>query len=288
LASPSFALIEHVSPTRKFTIELSIDKMTNQKSKHRPIVLSIAGYDPSSGAGITADIKTIASHGCYGVSCITALTVQSTRGVSRVDPVEGRIITETLEELAADLNISAVKIGMLGSAEGARAVAAFLKRHRPRCVVLDPVLKSSSGADLISKDGFELLKKRLLALVNVITPNLQEAALLAGMEVNSPEEMTAAAHRLHRMGVQNVVITGGHLRVPLDLVAARERPFTILEGEKIASPSTHGTGCAFSTSLACSLAKGKSLLSAARTAKRYVESALQKPNLIGTGIGPLI
>jgi len=262
--------------------------MANQKSQHRPIVLSIAGYDPSSGAGITADIKTITALGCYGVSCITALTVQSTRGVSRVDPVEGRIITETLEELATDLNISAVKIGMLGSAEGARAVAAFLKRHQPRCVVLDPVLKSSSGADLISKDGFEILKKRLLVLANVITPNLQEAAVLAEMEVNSPEQMTAAAHRLQRMGVQNVVITGGHLNVPLDLVATRERPFTILEGEKIRSSSTHGTGCAFSTSLACNLAKGKSLLSAVRTAKRYVESALQKPNLIGTGIGPVI
>jgi len=262
--------------------------MANRKSNQRPIVLSIAGYDPSSGAGITADIKTIAAHGCYGISCITALTVQSTRGVSRVDPVEGRIITETLEELATDLNISAVKIGMLGSAEGARAVAAFLKRHQPRCVVLDPVLKSSSGADLISKEGFEVLKKRLLALATVMTPNIEEAAVLAEMEVNNAEQMTVAAHRLQKMGVQNVVITGGHLTVPVDLVAARDRPFTALEGDKIASRSTHGTGCAFSTSLACSLAKGKSLLNAARAAKRYIESALQKPNLIGTGIGPLI
>lgn len=263
-------------------------KMENQKSKHGPIVLSIAGYDPSSGAGITADIKTIAAHGCYGISCITALTVQSTRGVSRVDPVEGRIITETLEELATDLNIAAVKIGMLGSAEGARAVAAFLKRHRPRWVVLDPVLKSSSGADLISKDGFEVLKERLLALSTVITPNIQEAAVLAEMEVNSPQQMTTAAHRLQKMGVQNVVITGGHLIIPLDLVASKGGAVALLEGEKIASPSTHGTGCAFSTSLACSLAKGKSLLNAARLAKHYVESALRKPNPIGTGIGPLI
>lgn len=205
-----------------------------------------------------------------------------------MDPVEGRIITETLEELATDLNISAVKIGMLGSAEGARAVAAFLKRHEPRCVVLDPVLKSSSGADLISKEGFEVLKKRLLALATVITPNIQEAAELAEMEVNSPEQMRSAAQRLQKIGIQNVVITGGHLRVPLDLVAPREGAITILEGEKIASASTHGTGCAFSTSLACNLAKGNSVIDAARAAKRYVESALKKPNLIGTGIGPLI
>src|SRR5207245_964567 len=111
-----------------------------------------AGFDPSSGAGITADIKTIAANGCYGVSCITALTVQSTRGVQRVEGIEGHIITETLEELASDLNIAAVKIGMLGSAEAARSVAAFLKRHRPSRVVLDPILRSSSGAELLSRD----------------------------------------------------------------------------------------------------------------------------------------
>ena len=124
-----------------------------QKKKQLPIVLSIAGHDPSSGAGITADIKTIAAHGCYGVTCITALTVQSTRGVKRVDPVEGQMITETLEHLMDDLDIAAVKIGMLGSAEAAKAVAAFLKRHSLRLVVLDPIIRSSSGARLIFKGG---------------------------------------------------------------------------------------------------------------------------------------
>src|SRR5579871_3984818 len=118
-----------------------------------PVVLTIAGFDPSSGAGITADIKTITAHGCYGVTCITALPVQSTRSVKRVEPVQGRVIAETLEHLADDLNIAAVKIGMLGSADAAKAVAAFLKRHSPKVVVLDPIIRSSSGADLISKDG---------------------------------------------------------------------------------------------------------------------------------------
>lgn len=252
------------------------------------MVLSIAGYDPSSGAGITADIKTIAAHGCYGITCITALTVQSTRGVLRVDPVEGRIITETLEELALDVDIAAVKIGMLGSAEAARAVSAFLKRHLPSHVVLDPVIKSSSGADLIEKNGLEILKQKILSQAAVITPNVDEAATLTGIEIRRREEMQQAAERLLEMGAQTVIITGGHLDVPVDLVLSRGRSATLLEGPRITSASTHGTGCAFSTAIACSLAKGKSVIEAARAAKRYVETELQKPKMTGAGVGPVI
>lgn len=262
--------------------------MATQKFKYRPVILSIAGFDPSSGAGITADIKTIAAHDCYGVTCITALTVQSTRGVKRVDSVEGRIITETLEELVTDVDIAAVKIGMLGGVEATRAVAAFLKRQQLPIVVLDPIVKSSSGADLISDEALELLKDRLLAQATVVTPNIDEAAALTGMDVCSPEQMTAAAERLHQMGAQNVVITGGHLNTPVDLVAQKGKRFTMLEGKKVSSPSTHGTGCAFSTTMACSLAKGKSVLEAAQAAKRFVESSLAKPWLIGTGSGPIV
>lgn len=252
------------------------------------MVLSIAGYDPSSGAGITADIKTIAAHGCYGITCITALTVQSTRGVLRVDPVEGRIITETLEELALDVDIAAVKIGMLGSAEAARAVAAFLKRHLPSHVVLDPIIKSSSGADLIEKNGIEILKQKLLNQAAVITPNLNEAATLTGLEVTNREQMEQAAERLQQMGARTVIVTGGHLDVPVDLVLPRGRSATLLEGKRIASASTHGTGCAFSSAIACGLAKGKSVIEAARAAKRYVENELQKPKMMGAGVGPVV
>jgi len=262
--------------------------MAKQKTRHKPVVLSIAGYDPSSGAGITADIKTIAAHGCYGITCITALTVQSSRGVLRVDPVEGRIITETLEELAVNVDIDAVKIGMLGSGEAGRAVAAFLKRHLLSHIVLDPIIKSSSGADLIEKNGLEILKQKLLNQTTVITPNISEAATLTGMEVKDLEQMEQAAATLQRMGAQTVIITGGHLDVPVDLVLPRGGPATLLEGRKIASTFTHGTGCAFSTSLACGLAKGRSLIEAARAAKRYVESELQKPKLVGAGVGPVV
>src|SRR5205807_3430572 len=126
-----------------------------------PVVLSIAGYDPSSGAGTTADMKTMAAHGCYGVTCITAFTVQSTRGVKRVEAVGGRLVSDTLQELIADFSIAAVKIGMLGSAEMARAVAAFIERHPMRNVVLDPVFKSSSGAELLEGEGVEVLRDHL-------------------------------------------------------------------------------------------------------------------------------
>jgi hydroxymethylpyrimidine/phosphomethylpyrimidine kinase len=262
--------------------------MADHKTKQSPIVLAIAGYDPSSGAGITADIKTIAAHGCYGITCITALTVQSTRGVKRVDPVKGRIITETLEELATDFDIAAVKVGMLGSAEAARAVAAFLKRHELEHVVVDPVIKSSSGSDLISKEALRIMKERMIAQASVITPNLAEAAALTGMEVRNPEQMRNAASRLQKMGARNVVITGGHLAAPIDLVLPHKDEPMLIAGEKVDSYSTHGTGCAFSTSLACGLAKGKSVLDAARGAKRFVEASLRKAPQMGSGTGPVI
>jgi hydroxymethylpyrimidine/phosphomethylpyrimidine kinase len=258
------------------------------KKSQLPVVLSIAGHDPSSGAGITADVKTIAAHGCYGVTCITALTVQSTLGVTRVDPIEGRMITEALEQLMDDLEISAVKIGMLGSAEAAKCVAAFLKRYSMRHVVLDPIIRSSSGAELISRDGLQVMKDRILCRASVITPNIDEAAALTGLAVSTMEEMELAAVRLHEMGARNVIITGGHLDPPHDLVSKEDRRSTILEGTKIAGQSTHGTGCAFSTSVACHLAKGNDLLTAAKAAKHYVESALRKAPPIGKGVGPVV
>ena len=254
------------------------------------MILTIAGYDPSSGAGITADVKTISAHKCYGVTCITALTVQSTTGVKRVDPVEGRIITETLEELASDFDISAIKIGMLGSSEAARAVLAFLMRNKVAHVVLDPVIRSSSGAQLLPKEGIQILKEKMLGLTTVITPNIAEAAELTGLPVTRAEEMAAAAEALHHLGARNVIITGGHLDPPADLVSPHDsdKGPAMLVGSRVVSTSTHGTGCAFSTSLACHLASGKSLIDAARAAKGFVESAIRNAPGVGKGNGPLL
>ncbi len=262
--------------------------MNVRKPTGLPVILTIAGYDPSSGAGITADIKTISAHKCYGVSCITALTVQSTRGVKRVEPVEGRIITETLEELVNDSDIAAIKIGMLGSAEAARAVIAFLRRNRVAHVVLDPVIRSSSGAELLARDGIQILKEKMLDLTTVITPNIAEAGELTGLSISVDEQMKAAAEALHALGARNVVITGGHLDPPVDLVSREGRDPVFLVGSRILSTSTHGTGCAYSTSLACHLVLGKGLLDAARAAKSYVESAIRNAPGIGKGIGPLL
>ena len=166
-----------------------------------PVVLTIAGFDPSSGAGVTADIKTIAAHSCYGVACITAMTVQSTSGVKRVEVFDPALVSDTLEELAADLEIAAVHIGMLGSAKVVKAVADFLygKSGKPRLpnIVLDPVLKSSSGSDLLDLAGTKLLIDRLLPLARIVTPNIDEASVLTGLQVKDFEEMKAAPAKLH-------------------------------------------------------------------------------------------
>ena len=179
-----------------------------------PVVLTIAGFDPSSGAGVTADIKTIAAHSCYGVACITAMTVQSTSGVKRVEVFDPALVSDTLEELAADLEIAAVHIGMLGSAKVVKAVADFLsgKSGKPRLpnIVLDPVLKSSSGSDLLDLAGTKLLIDRLLPLARIVTPNIDEASVLTGLQVKDLEEMKAASSKLHEMGASAVVVTGGH------------------------------------------------------------------------------
>lgn len=263
--------------------------MPSRQRTDPPIVLSVGGYDPSSGAGVTADIKTIAAHECYGVTCVTALTVQSTQGVMRLEAVDTRIITETLEELAADFTISATRIGMLGSTQAVRAVAAFIRRHQLDHVVLDPVLRSSSGMELITRDGAQLLREKLLPMVDVITPNIEEATALTGLQVTSLEEMQAAALSLHKLGARNVIVTGGHLDPPVDLLSlSGGKESRLFEGKKISGRSTHGTGCAFATAVACNLALGRNLSDAARDAKQYVASALKAAVPIGKGIGPVV
>lgn len=255
-----------------------------------PVVLSIAGFDPSSGAGVTADIKTIAAHGCYGVACVSALTVQSTAGVRRVEPVAADLVTETLEELARDLEISAVRIGMLGSAKVVWAVAEFLRKHRPPNIVLDPILKSSSGAALLEPAGASLLDEKLIPLATVVTPNVDEASALTGMAVTNLEQMRNAAHKLHDLGAAAVVITGGHLEKAIDLLSFTSRAGIEQETFKSArlrSNSTHGTGCAFATSVACHLALGRGLPEAVLLTKAYVAAAIVNAHPLGHGVGPV-
>ncbi len=255
-----------------------------------PVVLTIAGFDPSSGAGVTADIKTIAAHGCYGVGCITALTVQSTAGVQRVEAVSPELVAETLQELKADVEISAVHIGMLGQGNVAGVVADFLETARLSNVVLDPIIKSSSGTELIDTPGLRVLIERLLPLATVITPNVDEAAALTGLEVTNLEQMRAAATRLHQMGSASVVVTGGHLDKAIDLLSFKTRrgqEQEVFKSDRLRSNSTHGTGCAFATAMACHLARGRGLPEAVLLAKAYVAAAITNSHPLGRGIGPV-
>ncbi|HXY11678.1 MAG TPA: bifunctional hydroxymethylpyrimidine kinase/phosphomethylpyrimidine kinase [Terriglobales bacterium] len=255
-----------------------------------PVVLTIAGFDPSSGAGVTADIKTIAAHGCYGVSCITALTVQSTAGVRRVEPISPELVTETLEELVSDVPIAAMHIGMLGAGPVVRAVARFLEQQSAQNVVLDPILKSSSGADLLDADGARLLREKLIPLATVVTPNLDEASALTGLAVENLEQMRVAAHRLHAMGSPAVVITGGHLDEATDLLSfTSERGIDqeVFKSARLRSNSTHGTGCAFASSVACHLALGRGLPESVLLAKAYVAASISNAHPLGRGTGPI-
>lgn len=261
-----------------------------------PVILSIAGYDPSSGAGITADVKTAAANGCYAATCITALTVQSTQGVFGVQPVSPDLVRRILIVLAGDLNIAAVRLGMLASGEVAGAVADFLESSRLPNVVLDPVIRSSSGALLLDEAGLEVLRARLIPLCDVMTPNIHEAALLVGAEP-LPEKATwesalsrirELADGLHQVGARTVVITGGHLDPANDYLSSKA-PLQqlVINGERVESGSTHGTGCAYAAALACNLALGADLPQAARKAKEYVSRAIGAAYPVGKGIGPV-
>ncbi len=274
-------------------------KIKSASRDTQPVVLTIAGFDPSSGAGITADLKVFAAHGLYGVAAITALTVQSTAGVRRVEPVSAALLSETLACLAADLPIAGIKIGMLATAANVDAVAAFLGTLPPvdgqRPVVLDPVLRSTSGHALLDPSGVERLRTRLLPLVSCITPNSVEVLSLcgkapAGTIAAQPERAVAevAATRLAQQFPElGIVVTGGHLDAPDDLVMAPGMPGIWLRGEWVDTPATHGTGCGYSSALLCALVAGRSLIDAASAAKRYVSDALRAATPRGKGGGSM-
>jgi hydroxymethylpyrimidine/phosphomethylpyrimidine kinase len=272
-----------------------------------PVVLTIAGFDPSSGAGVTADIKTIAAHACYGVACVTAMTVQSTAGVRRVEAVDAELITETLEELAEDFEIAAVHIGMLGSKAVVKAVADFLAggsagqsssgaiasrsgRARVPNVVLDPILKSSSGAALLDAAGTKLLIEKLIPLADVVTPNTDEATAITGIKIKELDDMKCASAKLHELGASAMVITGGDLEKAIDLLSFQTKrgiEQEVFKAERQKSKSTHGTGCAFATAMACHLALDRGLAEAALLAKTYVTAAISNAQPLGRGVGPV-
>jgi hydroxymethylpyrimidine/phosphomethylpyrimidine kinase len=207
-----------------------------------------------------------------------------------MEAVDAGLVAETLAELVADIEIAAVHVGMLGCGKVARAVADFLVSHKLPNVVLDPILKSSSGADLVDAAGVRLISEKLLPLAAVVTPNIDEASTLTGLPVTDTDQMRAAARKLHDMGALAVVITGGHLEKAIDLLSFSGKhgiEQEVFKSTRLRSNSTHGTGCAFSTSVACHLALGRGLPEAVLLAKAYVAAAISHAHPLGHGIGPV-
>jgi hydroxymethylpyrimidine/phosphomethylpyrimidine kinase len=254
--------------------------------------LTIAGFDPSSGAGVTADLMVFAAHGLFGTSCITSLTVQSTVEVRATTAVAPEILRASLSCLQRDVPPAGIKIGMLGTAANVKVVVEFLEALRGEegrvPVVLDPVLRSSSGRELLDADGVAVMRKELLPLVDWVTPNLEELGVLTERLVKRREDMPDAAAALQGMGWElNVLATGGHLNPPDDLLLAADGEVSWLPGEQIVSRSTHGTGCAFSSALLSRLVLKDGMKDAAVMAKQYVAEAIRTAVPIGKGLGPL-
>lgn len=249
--------------------------------------LTIAGSDCSGGAGIQADLKTFAAHGVYGMSVITALTAQNTTGVFDVAEAPTNNLAAQLDSVFSDIFPDAVKIGMLSSANVSNIVADKLEEYKPKFVVLDPVMVSTSGHKLISDDAEAVLTNRLFSLSTLITPNLNEAEVLCGYEISTREEMRRAAERIAEKYSVNVLLKGGHLENRSDDLLMYGGEAIWLEGKRIDNPNTHGTGCTLSSAIAANLALGHDLKSAVKNAKQYVTGAIAAGLKLGHGRGPL-
>jgi hydroxymethylpyrimidine/phosphomethylpyrimidine kinase len=263
-------------------------------ARARRAVLTIAGSDPSGGAGVQGDLKTFAAQGVYGMAVITALTVQNTRGVTRVEPVAAELVGEQIAAVVSDIEPRAIKIGMLATGPIVRVVVDVLRRHcrgraasNPVAIVVDPVMAATGGGVLLDADGVAAIRDDLLPLATVVTPNTIEAERLTGLPVRSVVDAHRAAAELVSLGAAAAIVTGGHLDgPPVDVLFDGVRAVEVT-GLRIDSTDTHGTGCAFSSALAARLALGDSLEAATRLAKAYVAAAIGRAPHLGAGRGPL-
>lgn len=255
-----------------------------------PAVLTIAGSDSGGGAGIQADLKTFAALGCFGTSAITAITVQNTRGVAAIHPVPAAIVQGQIAAVMEDIKPAAIKIGMVHSAELVQTIATQLKKYAVP-VVLDPVMVATSGDKLIADHTIEKLKQELLPLAAVVTPNLDEAQVLAGMQIRDVTDMKKAARVMLETGCRSVLVKGGHLKGPrlYDVYLHQNGDMRIYESVAIVSYNTHGTGCTLSSAIAAFLARGMELAEAIAHARGYVHQAIDhgKDVKTGEGHGPL-
>ncbi|ACT96029.1 bifunctional hydroxymethylpyrimidine kinase/phosphomethylpyrimidine kinase [Dyadobacter fermentans] len=253
-----------------------------------PTVLTIAGSDSGGGAGIQADLKTIAALGAYGTSAITALTAQNTQGVRAIHPVPPAFLQEQLEAVFEDITVDAVKIGMVNTVEVARVIADMLDRFKPGFVVFDPVMVSTSGSKLIQDETVAVLWQELFPRVDLITPNLDEAEILIGGQIRTPATMKGAAIQMVEKGCRAVLLKGGHLvgSTIYDVLAQSSQEPLILESDYIESRNVHGTGCTLSSAIATYVARGNSLAESIIFAKEYIAGAIRSGADVVTGYGP--
>lgn len=249
--------------------------------------LTIAGSDSGGGAGIQADLKTFSAHHVFGMSVITAVTAQNTVEVRSIQTIATNIIADQIAAVFEDIQVDAVKIGMLGSSEVIETVADQLRIYQPTNIVLDPVMIAKSGDRLLSEDANTTLKTKLLPMATVITPNLPEAEALTGLTIKSKQDLYTACQKLKELGAKNVLLKGGHsLGNPNDLFYDGES-FHWLEAERISTKNTHGTGCTLSSAIASNLANGLPLKDSIEAAKTYITEAIRNSFPIGHGHGPV-
>jgi hydroxymethylpyrimidine/phosphomethylpyrimidine kinase len=262
--------------------------MLEQLPHRQPSALTIAGSDSGAGAGIQADLKTFSACGVYGLTALTLVTAQSTSAVDAVHLLPPEVLDQQLETLFADFRIGAVKTGALGSPGLIETAAAALERHAARNVVVDPVMISKHGHALLEPEAVAALRGRLIPLAAVVTPNIPEAAALSGLPEHTTRDwMQDAAQAVLALGCGAVVLKGGHRAADAaDLLLTADGPHW-LEGERLGSPHTHGTGCTFSAALAAYLLRGQPLPEAASNAKRFVAGAITRAHVFGRGIDPV-
>jgi hydroxymethylpyrimidine/phosphomethylpyrimidine kinase len=262
--------------------------MTNQAFEFEyPRVLSIAGSDSGGGAGIQADLKTFAALGCYGMTAITALTAQNTMGVRAIHGVPPQMLRDQIDAVMEDMGVHAVKIGMLHAPEIVHTVAEAIDRHSLPHVVLDPVMVATSGAVLIDNPAIAALVKELFGRAVLVTPNLDEAALLVGRKLTNEDDMEAAAQELLAKGANAVLLKGGHLggEVVSDLLMGSDGVPHWMRAARIHSANTHGTGCTLSSAIAAHLALGHTLVNSVEAARSYIRLALEAGAKVRTGAG---
>lgn len=254
-----------------------------------PNALTIAGSDSGGGAGIQADLKTFAAFGVYGTSAITAITAQNTRTVTSVQEVDLDVIAAQIDAVVSDIEISVVKTGMLSSAGIVDLVAEKAREHRFERLVVDPVMIAASGARLLREDSVDSIKRNLLPLATVVTPNIPEAEVLSGITISGEDDMRAAAERIHSFGPRYVVLKGGHLQHVdhSDDILFDGESFETFSGHRIKTTSNHGTGCTFASAIAAGLAHNRDVNRVVADAKAYVTAAMANAFPVGRGHGPL-